>query len=132
VRAVAFKPDGRRLAVGLQSGAVEVLEVDTTGRLVMNEKGDGPVVVARLKGPKRAVQELKYSFEGSFLAVGAHDSAIYVYDGTEQGESYKLLATLKRHSSSITHIDFGVLPQPAEAGSVRIYKGELCDLQTYV
>lgn len=63
--------------------------------------------------PKKAkgwIQEVKYSPEGSFLAVGSHDRCIYLYSVTgETAQQYELIATCKRHSSYITHLDFGVL-----------------------
>ena len=76
------------------------------------EKGGNADVVVQIigdkkeKAPKRWIQTMKYSPEGSILAVGSHDRNIYLYDA--QG-GYSHIATCQRHSSYITHIDFGVL-----------------------
>lgn len=45
---------------------------------------------------------LKYSPDGSRLAVGSHDNKIYVYDA----ESYELQGELKGHSSYICSFDW--------------------------
>jgi lipoxygenase homology domain-containing protein 1 len=131
VRSCAYRPDGAHLAVGLYSGHVEVLEVDVeerTGRIL-----DRPPV-ATLTQPTRWIEEMKFSFEGSVLAVGSHDRSIYIYDARgEAGRApYGLVAKCTRHSSYITHIDFGVMVRrPEDVGRVYVDKtGQLYNPQT--
>jgi len=52
------------------------------------------------------LQEIKYSFDGRILAVGSHDSNVYLYD---VANDYTLMDILKGHDDFITHIDFGVI-----------------------
>ena len=62
-----------------------------------------PRFVCRLE---RWVHIVKYSFEGSILAAGCHDSKIYLFD---VNNDYKLFNTLVGHSSFVDHLDFGLL-----------------------
>ena len=57
-------------------------------------------------------QEVKYSFEGSLLAVGSHDGNIYIYDvknnySLQRSESID--GPGMKHDDVITHLDFGVI-----------------------
>ena len=65
--------------------------------------------------PKEWIQDIKYSQNGNFLAVGSHDNRIYVYrrkpksenSGEEYREGrYELYCVCAKHSSYITHLDF--------------------------
>ena len=136
IRALAYSPNGKRLALGFYGGAIEVLEIGSDGRLVFKDSGSACNVVATMKGPERWIEEIKYSFEGSFLAVGSHDRSIYIYDAAEKPDgpaSYRLIKKCARHSSYITHIDFGVMTREGEAGSVIINeKGQVYDPIKYV
>jgi hypothetical protein len=78
---------------------------------------------------KQWSQVVKYSFEGSYLAIGSHDRKIYVYKRSIDGH-YTFKCTIpseptasvddddssvdgasnsEGHASYITHIDFGVI-----------------------
>lgn len=52
------------------------------------------------------IQEIKYSFDGSLLAVASHDKRIYLYDVKND---YAPLPYLDGHHSHVTHLDFGVI-----------------------
>ena len=65
--------------------------------------------------PKEWIQDIKYSQNGNFLAVGSHDNKIYVYRRKPKVENfsedykegrYELYCVCAKHSSYITHIDF--------------------------
>ena len=49
------------------------------------------------------VQDLVYSPDERFLAVGSRDNNIYVYNSEEE---YRRVAVCRRHSSYITHLDW--------------------------
>uniref|UniRef100_A0A8C6VXT4 EMAP like 3 n=1 Tax=Nothobranchius furzeri TaxID=105023 RepID=A0A8C6VXT4_NOTFU len=49
---------------------------------------------------------MRYSPDGSFLAVGSHDNFIYIYSVTESGRCYSRLGKCNGHSSFITHLDW--------------------------
>lgn len=71
------------------------------------------------KGATQWAQELKYSFEGSVLAVGSHDSNIYMYSVDNNyvpWNTESINGKGMKHSSFVTHIDFGVVlvPRPNE------------------
>lgn len=117
MRCLAFRPPlGDHLALCFYSGHLQVWQLDpTTGMLAAPSSsgeqqqqgggGGGPKVLASRKDSDRWVQEAKYSFEGSLLALGSHDRAILLYQAGDA--SYRLLRKVVRHSSYITHIDFG-------------------------
>src|SRR5262249_11206650 len=90
VKAVAFAPDGRRLATGGADGAVVLWEV---GRGMERElPGD----------PSRAVLCLAFSPDGVTLAAGHRDSTVTLWD-VATGEK---LATLRAHSDQVQCLDF--------------------------
>ena len=55
-----------------------------------------------LKEPKRTVAELKFSPDGTKLAVGGHDNVIHMYDVVRG----KRVGSSEAHSSAIRHIDW--------------------------
>ena len=94
---LAYSPSGDFLALGLQNGKVLVFDSQTL----------------ELKFAKhdrvKAVSQVKYSPDGSLLAAGGHDSLIITYN---VADSYKLVAKMKGHTSTVTHMDF------SESGAV--------------
>ena len=90
---LTFSPNGNILVAGLTNGKILIL--------------DG--VTLAVKGMKhdrvKQISELKFSPDGSVLAVGAHDSLIFLY---KVAENFKLQYKLKGHHSTITHFDFSV------------------------
>jgi WD40 repeat protein/Ca2+-binding EF-hand superfamily protein len=112
-------PGGEDLAIALNSGAVWVVKTS----LFMPEIG--PASASRsysgdqIKTPlseescrvleaagKRPIHEIKYSFDGSLLAVGSHDKCVYIYDVRK---NYEQVGILRGQKSSVAHIDFGVM-----------------------
>lgn len=113
VRCLAFRPPmGDHLAVCFYSGHLQVWAIDpATGLLPAIADGspspdNGVALLAERKDSDRWVQEAKYSFEGSVLALGCHDRAILLYYARDG--AYNLLRKVTRHSSYVTHLDFGV------------------------
>ncbi len=105
-----FKKDGPAVLDANANGVRVYFKEPKASSGIKEDIDNGPVfyfdaVVATLKNSKKWSQEIKYSFEGSILALGSHDSTIYCYDATD---NYKLLHKCTAHSSYITHLDFGV------------------------
>ena len=78
-----------------------------------NAFNDSKDLVAKLlsKNPTTWSQVAKYSFLGDLLAIGCHDTNIYLYDVLK---NYEHLLTLSGHLSSVTHLDFGVMQKTFE------------------
>jgi len=58
--------------------------------------------IANFKCSKDWISDLKFSPDNKNLAIGCHDSAIYIYSVPD----FKKKAGLRKHSSFITHIDW--------------------------
>ncbi|XP_034471521.1 echinoderm microtubule-associated protein-like 3 isoform X2 [Hippoglossus hippoglossus] len=89
-----FCPNGSVVSVGLNTGRWMVLDLLT--REVVSESTDG----------NEQLSVMRYSPDGSFLAVGSHDNFIYIYNVTESGRRYIRFGKCNGHSSFITHLDW--------------------------
>ncbi|XP_072315121.1 echinoderm microtubule-associated protein-like 2 [Eucyclogobius newberryi] len=89
-----FSPVGSVVSIGLSTGRWLVLDLLT--REVISESTDG--------NEQQSV--MRYSPDGSFLAVGSHDNFIYIYSVTENGRRYSRFGKCNGHSSFITHLDW--------------------------
>ena len=61
--------------------------------------------VVHIKDRKEVIHELKYSPDGSFLAVGSNDGLVDVYAVAQR---YKKVGECSRSTSFITHLDWSV------------------------
>ena len=102
---------------GLNLSALDVIATNTFDEI----KKLTPKVVP--KSPSTWAQVAKYSFLGTHLAIGSHDTKIYLYD---VAKDYELIIALNGHSTFITHLDFGVLLKKKEV------KDEKNGLVTYM
>ena len=91
-RALALSDKGH-LAVAVNDGS---LIIRTTSNL-KNE-------VFRANDSKEWIEVMKYSPEQNLLAVGSHDTKIYIYN--VNGDQYSLKGTLNGHTSFITGLDW--------------------------
>ncbi|KAL4648208.1 echinoderm microtubule-associated protein-like 4 isoform X2 [Arapaima gigas] len=89
-----FCPNGRVVSVGLNTGRWVVLDLQT--QEVVSDNTDG----------NEQLSVMRYSPDGSFLAVGSHDNFIYIYTVTEAGRRYTRFGKCTGHSSFITHLDW--------------------------
>uniref|UniRef100_A0A673XX37 EMAP like 3 n=1 Tax=Salmo trutta TaxID=8032 RepID=A0A673XX37_SALTR len=89
-----FCPNGAVVSVGLSTGRWLVLDLQT--KEVISDYTDG----------NEQLSVMRYSPDGSFLAVGSHDNFIYVYNVTESGRRYSRYGKCNGHSSFITHLDW--------------------------
>uniref|UniRef100_A0A8C8JSK0 Echinoderm microtubule-associated protein-like 6 n=1 Tax=Oncorhynchus tshawytscha TaxID=74940 RepID=A0A8C8JSK0_ONCTS len=93
VRSVSFINDGSQLALGMKDGSFTVLRVRD-----MTE-------VVHIKDRKEVIHELKFSPDGSYLAVGSNDSLVDIYAVAQR---YKKVGECNRSTSFITHLDWSV------------------------
>ncbi|XP_036379829.1 echinoderm microtubule-associated protein-like 3 [Megalops cyprinoides] len=89
-----FCPNGSVVSVGLNTGRWVVLDLQT--REIVSDYTDG----------NEQLSVMRYSPDGSFLAVGSHDNFIYIYNVTENGRRYTRFGKCNGHSSFITHLDW--------------------------
>uniref|UniRef100_A0A663FIN0 EMAP like 3 n=1 Tax=Aquila chrysaetos chrysaetos TaxID=223781 RepID=A0A663FIN0_AQUCH len=89
-----FHPGGQVVAVGLLTGRWLVLDTATQQPLAGGSDGNEQLSVVR------------FSPDGSFLAIGSHDNFIYIYSVTEGGRKYTRFGRCTGHSSFITHLDW--------------------------
>ncbi|KAM6032631.1 LOW QUALITY PROTEIN: echinoderm microtubule-associated protein-like 3 [Chlamydotis macqueenii] len=89
-----FHPGGQVVAVGLLTGRWLVLDTATQQLLAGGSDGNEQLSVVR------------FSPDGSFLAIGSHDNFIYIYSVAEGGRKYTRFGRCAGHSSFITHLDW--------------------------
>uniref|UniRef100_A0A8C3HQP8 EMAP like 4 n=1 Tax=Chrysemys picta bellii TaxID=8478 RepID=A0A8C3HQP8_CHRPI len=89
-----FHPSGTVVAIGTHSGRWFVLDAETRDLVSIHTDGNEQLSVMR------------YSVDGTLLAVGSHDNFIYLYIVTENGRKYSRYGKCTGHSSYITHLDW--------------------------
>lgn len=101
-RAVAYSPTGEHLAIGTNDGHLTILEAGSLKQVCTHNLN---------KFSKRKVtnqddnwiQTIKYSPDGSTLALGTHGIAIVLCD---VGKNYKPTKTLKAHNAAPVNLDW--------------------------
>ena len=91
-RAVACNPTNGHVAVGHNDGTLTVRASYQQLDQVIHENTNA----------KEWIEFMRYSPDGSKLAVGSHDNSIYYYSATD----YKLLGKFSKHNSFITSFDW--------------------------
>ncbi len=95
---IDISPNGKELAIGCESGNLYIYDAVALKKKYM-----------KTENVRKHIEDLKYSPDGSLLAVGGLDkdtdgfSHIFIYDCTKK---YKRLRKCKGHTSRITHIDW--------------------------
>ena len=91
-RCVGFSPDGEHIAIGMNTGMVEIWDDELE------------TLIRRFHHAEEEVGDVKYSPNGEMLACASRDNRIYLYN-VDSGQ-YKKGKVLKGHSSFCNHIDF--------------------------
>ncbi|KAJ8359652.1 hypothetical protein SKAU_G00161770 [Synaphobranchus kaupii] len=89
-----FHPSGAVVAIGTHSGKWYALDAETRDLVAIHTDGNEQLSVMR------------YSVDGTLLAVGSHDNFIYLYTVSEKGRKYSRYGKCTGHSSYITHLDW--------------------------
>jgi microtubule-associated protein-like 6 len=100
-RAIAYSPTGDRLAVGL-GGRLGGKEAGPEGQFHVLDARTLEVVFTATDAVEW-IQDIKWSPDGTKVAVSSHDNKIRVYNASA---GFALKATCGAHNSFITHIDF--------------------------
>eukprot|EP00936_MAST-01D_sp_MAST-1D-sp1_P001179 g1179.t1 len=102
-RAVAWAPDGQKLAVGMGGELAGEEAGDAEGSFVVLE-GDTLNVVHNAQDTNFWIQDVRWSPNaGDILAISSHDNMIYLYDAANL---FQKKAVCVGHGSYITHLDF--------------------------
>ncbi|XP_038154239.1 echinoderm microtubule-associated protein-like 4 isoform X2 [Cyprinodon tularosa] len=89
-----FHPSGSVVVIGTHSGKWFVLDAETSDLVGIHTDGNEQLSV------------LRFSVDGSMLAVGSHDNFIYLYNVSDRGRKYSRYGKCTGHSSYITHLDW--------------------------
>ncbi|EGR31701.1 hypothetical protein IMG5_103450 [Ichthyophthirius multifiliis] len=89
-KCIAIKYDGEYIAVGFKDGTLRLYDQN------LNQ-------VQCVRSAKEWISDVKFSPDGTTLAAGSHDNAIYIHNIPDLKLKVK---PLRKHSSYITHIDF--------------------------
>ena len=102
MRAAAYSPDGKMIAVGYGGQRSEGEDSDADGGFCIITS-ETLQVVFEGQDTKEWIQDVKFSPDGATLAVCSRDCKIYLYD---VNADFAKKAVCKGHSSHITHVDF--------------------------
>lgn len=95
-QSVCFSPDGAVMIVGCFAG--KWLAIDSETRELYTHHTDGSEVL----------QVVRFSPDGSLLALGSRDNYIYIYQVDEHATKYSRVGRCMGHSSFVTHMDWSV------------------------
>lgn len=96
VQSVEFTPEGELVLVGAVSG--KWLVFDSMSRELLSQYSDG----------QEAIQTIKCSPNGQFVAIGSRDNIIYIYQRTNIPHKFNRIGKCSGHSSFILHIDWSI------------------------
>ena len=120
-RSIAINRVHAHIAIGLNNGNVQIRESITS-----IDK-----IIYTLKEPKDWIETMKYSPNGAYLAVGSHDTDIYIY---RVNEDYKNTCTYTRHYLYITSIDWSkdgkYIRGNCGGGEMHLYDAETGELDS--
>lgn len=91
-RAIAVSPQGH-IAVCANDGSVTIRNC-----------ADFNTILHEITDSKEWIEVAEYSPDGAFLAVGSHDTNIYLYET----EGYSLKGKCKKHNATLTCIDWSM------------------------
>ena len=108
--AADISPDGRRVAVGTESGAAEVIEVATGKR-------------SALVGHTEKILDIAFSGDGTLIATASQDHLVRVWDSHNGGE----LARLFAHETAVSGVAFSEdlsLLASSDSETIRLWSTE--------
>ena len=110
-RCCCYSPDGNTVAVGYGGAIIKTKNKDDGNVRIYRVERDSneyPIsiqLLTEIKEAKKWISCIKYSPDGSTLAVGARDNSIYLYSPSQQ---YKKKAKFSKHNAGINQFDFTV------------------------
>jgi WD40 repeat protein len=82
---------------------LHIAVVANDGSVTIRGLDDFSVIVKELRDSQEWCEAVEYSPDGKMLAVGSHDTNIYIYDVQDD---YKLKGKCSKHNATITNIDW--------------------------
>lgn len=99
-RAVAYHPAGSVICIGAIDGAVSLMDASQASLRVYQT----------WKHCSKMINDIKFSNDGTLLAVGSADTNIYLYKSDDK-INFRRQAVCRGHSGAVTHLDFSANSQ---------------------
>jgi WD40 repeat protein/Ca2+-binding EF-hand superfamily protein len=99
-RAVAYAPNGEKILIGLGDDVKTVKKTKTGAFIVMNEAD--LTIIHETRDSKKWITDVKFSPNGSIIAVASSDHCVYFYDASD----YSVKGKCNNHSAPVKRIDF--------------------------
>ena len=97
-RAVSINPSSGHVAVGHNDGTLTIRSGTGLDHLNLDQ------IIHTNNNSKEWIEVIRYSPDGTKLAVGSHDNNIYIYSAG----NYKLLGKCSKHNSFIVCLDWSI------------------------
>lgn len=104
-QSICYYHDGSCIIVGCINGKWLVFDVQSRQLLARHTDGNDPI------------QVIRFSPDGSLLAIGSRDSLIYIYQVSDDGTKYTRVGRCVGHSSGIVHLDWAENSQMLRSNS---------------
>ncbi|CAH1124195.1 unnamed protein product [Ceutorhynchus assimilis] len=104
-QSVAFSHEGAVILVGCVTGKWMIF--DALSRELLGQHVDG----------NEPIQIIRFSPDGSMVALGSRDNQIYVYQVSDDGMKYSRVGRCAGHSSFVTHVDWATDNQTLRSNS---------------
>ncbi|XP_046384237.1 echinoderm microtubule-associated protein-like 2 isoform X2 [Ischnura elegans] len=118
VQSATFSIDGGVIVLGTVTGRWMCLDAETKEIFSEHTDGDEPI------------QVMKFSPDGSLLALGSRDNNLYIYEVTDESRKYSRVGRCSGHSSYVTHLDWSTDSQYIQTNSgdyeVLYWNASLC------
>ena len=102
-RCCDYSPDGQYLAVGFGDGRSTRKNKHNGAVRIYRADMDPMKQVCELKEAKQWISKLKFSPDGSILAVASRDNSVYAYSVAQQ---FKRKSKFSKHNAGILDLDF--------------------------
>lgn len=106
-QALSYSPKGDIIAVGMTDGTVGLVD-STTSTLK---------AYATWKDSGLAITDIKFSPDGTLLAVASMDCNIYMYINNADKKTFRRQAVCRGHKGPLTHLDFSASSQYLQSNS---------------